>query len=129
MLARFIFLAVKSCKEYFGLSMLSRYVCSVRESTSDCDDFSALFDGKSLSEMPLFGILKWPHARVDQVIIFDEDTPEQLIRQVRPDVITKGGDYTANDVVGRDQVKAVVILPLVKDTSTSNIIDRIKNAS
>ena len=66
---------------------------------------------------------------VDQVIIFDEDTPEQLIRQVRPDVITKGGDYTANDVVGRDQVKAVVILPLVKDTSTSNIIDRIKNAS
>ena len=66
---------------------------------------------------------------VDEVIIFDEDTPAQLIRQVRPDVITKGGDYTADDVVGRDQVKAVVILPLVKDKSTSNTIDRIKNAS
>jgi D-beta-D-heptose 7-phosphate kinase/D-beta-D-heptose 1-phosphate adenosyltransferase len=66
---------------------------------------------------------------VDEVIVFDEDTPEQLIRRLRPDVITKGGDYQAQDVVGRDLVKSVIILPYVKDTSTSNIIDRIKHAT
>jgi hypothetical protein len=69
-LARYVFLVVQSCKQYFGLSMLSRYLCGVRESTSDCDDYSTLFEGKSLSGMPLFGILKWPHARIDQMTVF-----------------------------------------------------------
>ena len=69
-LARYVFLVVQSSKQYFGLAMLSRYLCGVRESTSDCDDYSAVFEGKSLSEMPLFGILKWPHARIDQMTVF-----------------------------------------------------------
>ena len=50
--------------------MLSRYLCGVRETTSDCDDYSTVFEGKSLSEMPLFGILTWPHARIDQMTVF-----------------------------------------------------------
>lgn len=66
---------------------------------------------------------------VDQVIIFDDETPIELIRNVRPDVITKGGDYNAQDVVGRELVKAVIILPYVKGSSTTDTITRIKNAS
>ena len=69
-LARYVFLVVQSSKQYFGLAMLSRYLCGVRESTSDCDDYSTVFEGRSLPEMPLFGILKWPHARHDQMTIF-----------------------------------------------------------
>ena len=61
---------------------------------------------------------------VDEVIIFDEDTPEQLIRRLRPDVLTKGGDYADKDVVGRDLVKNVIILPTVEGMSTTKTIER-----
>lgn len=64
---------------------------------------------------------------VDQVIIFDEETPEKLIRNLRPDVITKGGDYTKETVVGYDLVPETVILPLLEGHSTTNIITRIQN--
>lgn len=61
---------------------------------------------------------------VDEVIIFDEDTPYDLIKAIKPDIITKGGDYTVETVVGNDLAK-VVIIPLVEGNSTTNIIRRI----
>ena len=61
-------------------------------------------------------------ACVDEVIIFDEDTPYNLIRQVRPDIITKGGDYRPEDVVGNDLAK-IVILPYTSGKSTTGIIE------
>jgi D-beta-D-heptose 7-phosphate kinase/D-beta-D-heptose 1-phosphate adenosyltransferase len=61
-------------------------------------------------------------ACVDDVLIFDEDTPYELIKSLRPDVITKGGDYSANNIVGRDLAK-VVVIPYVADKSTTGIIE------
>lgn len=62
---------------------------------------------------------------VDQVIIFDEDTPYELIKQIKPDIITKGGDYKPHEVVGNDLAQ-VTIIPLVEGVSTTNIIEKIR---
>lgn len=61
---------------------------------------------------------------VDEVILFDEDTPQKLIERIRPDIITKGGDYTVDTVVGNELAK-VVIIPTVENQSTTNTIKRI----
>jgi len=62
---------------------------------------------------------------VDEVILFDEDTPEQLIKNIKPDIITKGGDYTVETVVGHELAK-VVIIPTVENYSTTNTITKLK---
>jgi rfaE bifunctional protein nucleotidyltransferase chain/domain len=66
---------------------------------------------------------------VDYVCPFDEDTPAELIAVVVPDVLVKGGDYTAEEIVGRDMVEAaggrVVVVPLRPGYSTKGLIDRI----
>ena len=68
---------------------------------------------------------------VDAVVLFDEDTPRELIRAVRPDVLVKGGDYTPATVVGRDDVEGwggrVVIVPLTPGHSTTSIIERLRD--
>lgn len=67
---------------------------------------------------------------VDAVCLFDEDTPLELIKTVKPDVLVKGGDYKANEIVGADVVTAnggrVEIIPFVDGYSTSTLIERIK---
>jgi D-beta-D-heptose 7-phosphate kinase/D-beta-D-heptose 1-phosphate adenosyltransferase len=63
---------------------------------------------------------------VDEVVIFDEDTPIELIKELKPDVIVKGGDYTVDTVVGSDIVNEVVIFPTIEGKSTTNTIKRIK---
>lgn len=67
---------------------------------------------------------------VDAVVIFDEDTPLELIKAIRPDVIVKGGDYTIDQVVGSKEVMAyggkVVINPLLEGYSTSSLIEKFK---
>lgn len=67
---------------------------------------------------------------VDYVCIFDEDTPLELIKKVLPDIITKGGDYKKDEVVGYSVVKEyggdVVIIDLVEGKSTTEIIKRIE---
>jgi len=67
---------------------------------------------------------------VDYVSIFDEDTPLELIKKVLPDIITKGGDYKKENVVGYSVVKEyggdVVIIDLVEGKSTTDIIKRIE---
>ncbi len=66
---------------------------------------------------------------VDHVVIFEEDTPLELIRMVRPDVLVKGGDWSVNTIVGREVVEArggrVLSLPLLPGHSTTAIIERI----
>lgn len=62
---------------------------------------------------------------VDQVIIFDEDTPRELILKVKPDIITKGGDYTIDKVVGHELVKKTIIIPYRENLSTTNTLERI----
>jgi rfaE bifunctional protein nucleotidyltransferase chain/domain len=58
---------------------------------------------------------------VKRVILFDELTPHKLIKEIRPDLIVKGGDYEPHEVVGFDLAK-VVIFPLIKNYSSSRII-------
>lgn len=59
---------------------------------------------------------------VDAVTSFEEDTPFEILNEIKPDVLVKGGDYKPEEVVGRDIVEKVVIIPFVKGYSTSNII-------
>lgn len=61
---------------------------------------------------------------VDEVIIFNELRPLELIKKVKPDIITKGGDYTADQVRG-DGVAKIVIIPFVTGYSTTGIINAI----
>jgi D-beta-D-heptose 7-phosphate kinase/D-beta-D-heptose 1-phosphate adenosyltransferase len=65
---------------------------------------------------------------VDYVAFFDEDTPYELIRRLKPDVLVKGGDYAQDQIVGRDLVKKVVRIPLVKGRSTSALIRKVLDA-
>jgi len=65
---------------------------------------------------------------VDYVALFNEDTPYELIQKLRPDVLVKGGDYSSGRIVGRDLVKRVVRIPLVKGRSSSNMIAKILRA-
>lgn len=63
---------------------------------------------------------------VDEVIIFDEPTPIKLIERIKPDIITKGGDYNAGDVVGKELAE-VHIIPALFGRSTSRLIQRIRD--
>lgn len=66
---------------------------------------------------------------VDFVILFDEDTPYELIRAVQPDVLVKGGDWKSDDIVGKDIVEArggkVFSLSFIQGRSTTDIVDKI----
>ncbi|MFA6470930.1 MAG: D-glycero-beta-D-manno-heptose 1-phosphate adenylyltransferase, partial [Candidatus Latescibacterota bacterium] len=70
---------------------------------------------------------------VGYVILFDEDTPLELIRDIRPDVLVKGSDYSKDQVVGHEIVESyggiVALIPLVDNASTSDIINRIRERS
>ena len=61
---------------------------------------------------------------VDEVIIFDEATPYELIKNVKPDFIVKGGDYEPSDVIGAD-LAAVLIYPTVVGLSTTSLAEKI----
>ena len=67
---------------------------------------------------------------VDCVVVFDQDTPLELVRQLGPSVIVKGGDYTPETVVGAADVRAaggkVVIVPLTPGQSTTSIIEKLR---
>jgi len=65
-------------------------------------------------------------AGVDSVVIFDDDTPYDLIKNLRPEIIVKGGDYTIDTVVGHELVDEVKIIPMVEGKSTTNIIDKVR---
>jgi len=65
---------------------------------------------------------------VDYVVIFDEDTPLNLITKIKPDVLVKGADYKGKEVVGSEIVKEVRLIDFVEGKSTTGIIKRIKDA-
>lgn len=66
----------------------------------------------------------------DAVVIFEEDTPYNLITAIMPDVLVKGGDYTIEQIVGAKEVIAnggtVTIVPILQGFSTTSIIERMK---
>lgn len=69
-------------------------------------------------------------AMVDAVVVFEEDTPLELVRQLRPDVLVKGGDYTEETIVGAREVRSwggdVQVIPLTPGQSTTGIIERLR---
>jgi rfaE bifunctional protein nucleotidyltransferase chain/domain len=69
---------------------------------------------------------------VDLVVVFTEDTPLELVKTLKPDVIVKGGDYTEETIVGAKEVKGwggrVVVVPLTPGQSTTAIIRKLGEA-
>jgi rfaE bifunctional protein nucleotidyltransferase chain/domain len=69
-------------------------------------------------------------ASVDAVVVFEHDTPLELITALRPDVLVKGGDYTEASIVGARDVRAwggaVVVIPLTPGHSTTSTIERLR---
>src|SRR3954471_22695732 len=67
---------------------------------------------------------------VDAVVVFEADTPFELIMSLRPDVLVKGGDYTEASIVGAKEVRAwggdVVVVPLTPGHSTTSTIERLR---
>ena len=70
---------------------------------------------------------------VDLIVVFEESTPLELIQEIKPDVLVKGGDWAADQIVGREIVEAgggrVILVPLIPDHSTTGIVDKIRNSS
>lgn len=64
-------------------------------------------------------------ACVDAVILFGEDTPAELIKEIKPDVLVKGGDYKAEDVVGKEDAGEVQIIAFEEGYSTTGVVERI----
>lgn len=66
---------------------------------------------------------------VDYVVLFDEETPLEIIKKVRPNILVKGGDYGLDEIVGRDFVNGnggdTVTIPFIDGKSTTNIINKI----
>lgn len=71
-------------------------------------------------------------ASVDAVVVFDEDTPDEIIRQIQPDILVKGADWGENAIVGRDTVEArggkVVRMKLAEGYSTTAILQRVRQS-
>ena len=69
---------------------------------------------------------------IEAIIIFEEDTPYELIKAIQPDVLVKGGDWKESEIVGADMVKtkggAVISIPFVEGYSTTSIEKRIKSS-
>ena len=70
---------------------------------------------------------------IDLVIIFEEDTPLELIKVLKPNVLVKGGDYTRETIIGAKEVESyggkVQIIPFLSGYSTSNIVTKIQSFS
>ena len=67
---------------------------------------------------------------VDEVYIFDDDTPLELINLIKPDILVKGGDYTPNEIVGYEEVASsggeIKIVPLTPGFSTTSTIENMR---
>ena len=63
---------------------------------------------------------------VDDVVLFTEDTPKELLSHLRPDILVKGGDYRPEEVAGREYAGRVDILPFVDGYSTTGTIEKIR---
>lgn len=70
---------------------------------------------------------------VDAVVIFPEDTPAEIVRALEPDILVKGADWPADQIVGRDTVEAsggrVVLIPVEQGYSTTALIAKVKSGS
>ena len=66
---------------------------------------------------------------VDEVIIFNEDTPYNLIKSIQPDILTKGGDYTKEDIVGYNIVDETIVIPFTNGYSTTETVRKMNDTA
>ena len=70
---------------------------------------------------------------VDAVVLFDEDTPDAIVKALQPDILVKGADWPADRIVGRDTVESrggrVVLVPIEQGHSTTSIVERVRRAT
>jgi D-beta-D-heptose 7-phosphate kinase/D-beta-D-heptose 1-phosphate adenosyltransferase len=64
---------------------------------------------------------------IDYVIIFDEDTPLNIIKNLRPNILVKGSDYNVNNIVGKEYVNEIILFNYIENKSSTRIINKIKN--
>lgn len=85
--------------------------------------------GRPINDQQARAIVLASLLMVDMVVIFDEETPLELIKTLMPDVLIKGGDYTEEQIAGAKEVKAnggrIVINSIVEGFSTTNIISKL----
>ena len=115
----------------FSLSQAAReadYLIVGVNSDASCKRLKG--EGRPVNDEQSRALLVASLIMVDGVVIFDEDTPLELIKTLMPDVLVKGGDYTIDQVVGAKEVQTnggkVVINPIVEGFSTTKIIERMK---
>lgn len=88
-------------------------------------------DDRPLNPFPARAYVLAHLESVDLVVCFDDDTPAELIRNVQPDVLVKGGDWAEEQIVGRETVQAhggrVVSLPLLEGYSTTGLVKKIRD--
>jgi D-beta-D-heptose 7-phosphate kinase/D-beta-D-heptose 1-phosphate adenosyltransferase len=63
---------------------------------------------------------------IDWILIFEDDTPERILKELQPDILVKGGDYTLETIVGREYCKVVYIYPFKHQISSTTIINKFK---
>lgn len=63
---------------------------------------------------------------IDYVVVFDTDTPLEIIKKIKPDVLVKGGDYSVETVVGHEYAKEVKLVKFLEGYSSTNIIKKIQ---
>ena len=66
---------------------------------------------------------------IDFIIPFEEDTPLEIIKLIKPDILVKGGDYLIENIIGREYANETIILPFVDGKSSTNIINKINDLS
>jgi D-beta-D-heptose 7-phosphate kinase/D-beta-D-heptose 1-phosphate adenosyltransferase len=64
---------------------------------------------------------------IDYIIIFSEDTPLNIIKLLKPDILIKGSDYNKDNVIGKEYAKNIVLFDFIKNKSSTNVINKIKN--
>jgi D-beta-D-heptose 7-phosphate kinase/D-beta-D-heptose 1-phosphate adenosyltransferase len=67
--------------------------------------------------------------QVDWIVVFDEETPVDLLQRLRPDWLVKGGDYTVDQVLGREFVKKVEIVPITHQISSTKILETMRQST
>ena len=116
------------CKHYKGVSFAGRSLFPrvVVGLNSDASVKRLKGDSRPINNERDRAFLLESLKYVDEVIIFDEETPYELIKKVKPDYIVKGGDYKKESVVGNDLAE-VVIYNYIDGYSTTNIISKSQN--
>ena len=97
------------------------------------DDSVKLLKGKNrpINDEDARALLLSAFSFVDAVILFSEETPLNLISEITPDILAKGGDYKINEIVGHEKVQKnggeVITIPFTEGFSSTDIIEKIKN--